>query len=648
MFDFVRKHTKVMQLILFLLIFPSFVLFGLDGYSRFRDQGAAAAVVDGQKILQTQWDDAHKADSARLREQYPDADPKLLDSPEIKYASLERLVRDRVLGSAAYKSNIVASNAALQRELLQNEAIAGLRKPDGSLDIERYRALLAQRGLSPEGYEAGVRTELSSRQVLLAVAQTGVPNAALADSTLGAYYEKRDVQVMRFAANEWAQKLTLSDADVERFYKDNAQLFQAPEQADVEYVQLDLDALRKTIEVSEADVKSYFDANKDRLLNSGEERRASHILITANKTMSAEDRNAARSKAQQLLTQVRSAPASFADVAKKNSQDPGSAANGGDLDFFARGAMVKPFEEAVFGMKPGDISDLVETDFGFHIIRLTEVKGGTQKTFEQVKGEIAETIRRDQAPKRFAEIAESFTNMVYEQPDALKPVADRFKLELRTIAGVGRKPAPNQQGVLSNTKLLDAIFSAESVQNKRNSQAIDLGGNRLVSARVVKHSPARTMAFEEVKDAARARALAQKGAELAKVEGEKALKTLQAAGTATATVAAGTFSETLTVSRIQSQRLTQPMIDAVLRADGSKLPATVGVDLGAAGYAVIRVLKVLPRDARPAEELKQDRNQFAKSWSSAEATAYYDLLKSRFKTEFSAPKPARSATSVTQ
>jgi peptidyl-prolyl cis-trans isomerase D len=561
---------------------------------------------------------------------------------------LERLVRDRVLGSAAYKSNIVASNAALQRELLQNEAIAGLRKPDGSLDIERYRALLAQRGLSPEGYEAGVRTELSSRQVLLAVAQTGVPNAALADSTLGAYYEKRDVQVMRFAANEWAQKLTLSDADVERFYKDNAQLFQAPEQADVEYVQLDLDALRKTIEVSEADVKSYFDANKDRLLNSGEERRASHILITANKTMSAEDRNAARSKAQQLLTQVRSAPASFADVAKKNSQDPGSAANGGDLDFFARGAMVKPFEEAVFGMKPGDISDLVETDFGFHIIRLTEVKGGTQKTFEQVKGEIAETIRREQAPKRFAEIAESFTNMVYEQPDALKPVADRFKLELRTIAGVGRKPAPNQQGVLSNTKLLDAIFSAESVQNKRNSQAIDLGGNRLVSARVVKHSPARTMAFEEVKDAARARALAQKGAELAKVEGEKALKTLQAAGTATATVAAGTFSETLTVSRIQSQRLTQPMIDAVLRADGSKLPATVGVDLGAAGYAVIRVLKVLPRDARPAEELKQDRNQFAKSWSSAEATAYYDLLKSRFKTEFSAPKPARSATSVTQ
>ena len=631
MFEYVRKHTKVMQFALFLLIFPAFALVGIDGYTRFNESGTPVAVVDGQPIRQPAWDEAHKQEVERLRQSMPNLDPKLLDSPEAKFATLERLVRERVMMAAAEKQHLSTSDQRLARDLSENPSIAALRKPDGTLDVERYKQLVGAQGLSPEGFEARVRQDLSMRQVLAGVNATGLNSGALVDQTLGTYFERREVQLQRFSTAEFAAKASPTDEQLEQFYKNNPQLFQAPEAASMEYLLLDLEAAKKGITLKPEDVKTYYDQNAVRL-SGQEERRASHILINAPKNAPAADRAAAKAKAEALLADVKKSPDSFADVAKKNSQDPGSAANGGDLEFFARGAMVKPFEDAAFSMKKGDISPVVETDFGFHIIRLTDIKAPKQKSFEEMKPDIEADLLKQQAQKKFAELAESFTNLVYEQADSLKPAADRLGLQIKTLANVQRKPGPETTGPLANERFLNALFSADSVEKKRNTEAVETGSSQLISGRIVQYTPARTLPLAEVKDRVRERVLAQQGAELAKKEGLAKLAAWQA------NAASATLPEAIVVSREQSQRLPSAVIEAALRADATKLPAWVGVDLGTQGYAVLRVNKVLERDIKTAS-VAQDRQQVTTWWTNAEALAYYESLKARFKVEFKVSKP---------
>jgi peptidyl-prolyl cis-trans isomerase D len=631
MFDFVRKHTRIMQLMLFILIFPAFALVGIDGYNRFNDQGATVAMVDGQKITQPEWDTAHKSEVERLRQSMPNLDPKLLDSPEAKYATLERLVRERVMAAASAKLNLATSDQRLARDLQDNPNIAALRKPDGSLDVERYKQLVGAQGLSPEGFEARVRQDISARQVLAGVSNTGLKSSAMVDQTIGTYFERREVQLQRFGTAEFAAKITPSDDQLDQFYKTNPKLFQAPESASIEYLVLDLEAAKKGIVLKPEDVKTYFDQNAARL-SGQEERRASHILLAAPKDAPAGERSAAKAKADALLAEVKKAPESFADVAKKNSQDPGSAANGGDLDFFNREAMVKPFSDAAFTMKKGDISAVVESDFGYHIIRLTDIKAPAQKSFEEMKPEIEQTLLKQQAQKKFAELAEGFTNAVYEQADSLKPAADRLGLQVKTVANIQRTPGPNATGPLANARFLNALFSADSVEKKRNTEAVETGSSQMISGRIVQHTPARTQPLADVKDRVRERVVASLGAEAAKKEGLAKLETYKT------NPASANLGEAITLSREQSQRIPPQLIEAALRADATKLPAVVGVDLGTQGYAVLRVNKVLERDTKGAN-ITQDRQQLSTLWTNAEALAYYENLKTRFKAEITVAKP---------
>ena len=635
MFDFIRKHTKITMGLLFLLIVPSFVLFGLDGYSQSKDKSAVVAKVDGQEILQTEWDKAHLREVDKLKASMPSLDAKLLDSPEARYATLERLVRDRVLTAAATKSKLNTSDQRLARELQSNPDIAALRRPDGTLDMERYRQLLGAQGMSPEMFEANVRTDLSTRQVLLGVAGSGLTSKVAADTALNAYFEKRDIQIARFASADYAAKLNPTEADLEQFYKANAVLFQAPEQANIEYLLFDVETIKKTIVVAEADLKSYYDQNVQRL-SGKEERRASHILIAAPKSAPEADRQKAKTKASELAALVKKSPDTFADVARKNSQDPGSAPAGGDLDFFARDAMVKPFSDAVFVMKKGDVSDVVESEFGYHVIKLTDIKAPKQRTYEEMKPELEADIKKQQAQKKFAESAEGFTNSVYEQADSLKPTADRLKLEIKTVTGVTRQPAPGASGALANAKFLNAIFAADTIEKKRNTEAVEVASNQLISGRVTQYTAARTRPLTEVKDIVRQRWLAQRGAEEARKDGIAKLAAWKAAP------ATAVLPESLAVSRDQPQKQPASVVDAALRADAAALPALVGVDLGAQGYAIVNVLKVLPRQASLEAAAKQERTQYAEWWTSAESMAYYNVLKDRFKTEIKVAKPVRA------
>ena len=629
MFDFVRRHTRIMQFLLFLLIFPSFVLFGIDGYNRFRDKGEAVASVDGQDITQSEWDNAHRAQVERMRASMPTIDVKLFDTPQAKYSTLERLVRDRLLQVAAKQLRVGASDQRLAAELQQNPSIAGLRRADGSLDMERYRQLLGSQGMTPESFEAQVRADLAARQVMAGVGGTSFAPAVLADVTVNAFYEQRQVQIARFVAADFVSKLNLSDAQLQDYYKAHAERFQSAEQVDVTYVVLDLAAVQKGIVVPEAELKTYYEQNLSRL-SALEERRASHILIGADKSAPTAERDKARNKAQELLAAIQQSPDKFADLARKNSQDPGSAAKGGDLDFFARGAMVKPFEDAAFSLKKGETSGVVETEFGFHIIRVTDIKQPKTKSFEEQRASLEVDVRRQLAQRKFAEAAEQFTNLVYEQSDSLKPAAERLKLEILGANNLGREPAAS--GVMANSKLLAAIFSADSLEKKRNTEAIEIGPNQLVSARVTRFTPARTLPFDEVKARVQQQLQSEKSAELARQEGADKLSQWK---THPETAKLGSA---IVLSREQTQQQPSALVEAALRAGTQQLPAWVGVDLGTSGYAVVKVEKIVPRDDAKSQNRARERAQYAQWWASAEGLAYYGLLKEKFKVEIKAPR----------
>ena len=635
MFDYVRKHTKIMMGLLFLLIIPSFVLFGIDGYNRFREKGAAVARVGGDEITQGEWDATHKMEVDRLRAAMPTLDPQLLDSPQARYATLERMVHERVLAQAADSSRLVTSDARLARSLQENPAIAALRRPDGSLDIERYRLLVGSQGMTPEMFEARMRSDLSTRQVEAGVMQTGFAAQVPADLALNAFYERREVQIARFAPADFAAQVKPTDAELEDFYKANQALFQASEQASIEYLVLDLNAVKKTITLSEQDIRSYYEQNAARLSGT-EERRASHILIAAAKDAPAAERQKAKARAEELLAMVRKAPESFADVARKNSQDTGSAARGGDLDFFARGAMVKPFEDAVFAMAKGDVSAVVESDFGYHIIKLTDIKAPKQKSFEELRAGLEADLKTQQAQRKYAEAAEIFTNGVYEQSDSLKPVAERLKLDIQTAGNVLRQPVAGARGALASPKFLAAVFGPDAVEKKRNTEAVEIAPNQLAAARITHYTAAHTLPLAEVRQAVRDRVVAARAAELARQDGAQKLAAWKASP------ASASLTAAQVVSRDQPQNLPAPVLDAVLRAGASALPAFVGVDLGAQGYVVARINKLIERAAPAPEVQKQDRAQYVQWWTMAENQAYYKLLKERFKVQIKVARPASS------
>lgn len=401
--------------------------------------------VDGQKISQAEWDAAHQNEVDRIRASVPNLDPKLLDSAEARYATLERLVNDRLIAIASEKQLLVTSDQRLARYLQQDPSIAGLRGADGKLDMERYRQLAASQGMTPEMLEARVRRDLSNQQVLAGLQGSTFATQRQADMALDAYLQRREIQVQRWAPAEFAAKVQLTDADLERYYQEKSERFRSVENVDVEFLVLDVAALQAKIDLPEQDLKTYYEQNLQRL-GGQEKRRASHILVNAAKDLPAAEKQKARAKAEGLLAAVRKAPKTFAEVARKNSDDTGSASSGGDLDFFARGAMVKAFEDAAFALQKGDISDLVESEFGFHIIQLTDVQLPQVPSFESMRPQLEADLRKQQAQRQFAELAETFSNSVYEQSDSLAPVAERLKLTVQKAQGLTRTAIAGAQG----------------------------------------------------------------------------------------------------------------------------------------------------------------------------------------------------------
>jgi peptidyl-prolyl cis-trans isomerase D len=634
MFESVRKHKTLFFIVFMPLVFLSFVFVGVQGYERMNAAGnATVARVDGQKVTQAEWDAAHRRQVEQARQRMPGLDAKFFDSPQVKRESLEQIVRDRVLFAAASRGHLSVGNERLMREIQAIPQLAALKRPDGSFDIEAYKAMVSAQGRTAESFEAAMRQDLSVRQVLSAIETTATPANTAARSALDALLQQREVQVLRFDTKDHAAGIAPTDEQMAAYHKANENEFRAPEQAQIEYVVLDLDTIAKRTSVSEDELRKSYEQNIARY-TVAEERRASHILVKAPKDAPKAERDKAKAKADALLEQLRKAPGTFADVAKKNSDDPGSAERGGDLDFFGRGAMTKPFEDATYAMKTGEISTVIETEFGYHIIRLDAVRGGEKKPFEAVRAELEADAKKQLAAKAFVADADRFQNLVNKDADKFDGAASELKLVKQT-ATVQREPAPNAQGPLASPKLLEAVFSTESVKSKLNTEAIETGASQLVSARILTHTPARVQPLAEVQARVRERVIQQQAAAKAKAAGEAKLAAVKASDSTVG------LPPAVTLSRAEPAGQPRAVIDASLKADAATLPQWLGVDLGSAGYAVVRLSAVKNR-APDAPEVVQLLPRYTQAWGSAESLAYYKALERRFKVkvEATAPVPA--------
>ncbi|MBP0639470.1 SurA N-terminal domain-containing protein [Cupriavidus sp. AcVe19-6a] len=634
MLDFVRNNRRLMLLLLLVLVFPSFVFFGVESYSRFMDSSHDAAKVDGRAISVQEVDNVVRDQSERARQILGNNyDPRQFEGPEARKSVLDQLILQRVMANTVAREHLTVSDAKLLEEISNLPAIAQLpRKADGKVDDKAYLQLLQSQGMTPEQFDARMRFELATQQLGASVAATAFMPKSLLDRLIAVRDQQRDVQALVFKPASYTAKVQPDAAALKAYYDSHQSAFSVPEQAKVEYLVLSGEALAAAQAVTPEELKSYYESNIARF-RTDEQRRASHILIVAPKDAPAAERQAAKDKAAKLLDELRKHPETFADVAKKQSQDPGSAEKGGDLGFMGRGALVKPFEDAMYALKDGQISDVVETDYGYHIIKLTGIKASETRPLEAVRTELEAELRKQFAEKKFAEQADAFGNTVYEQADSLKPAADKYKLTIQTADNVTRQPNPalGAQNPLNNEKLLKALFSEESVQKKRNTEAVQVAPNTLVAARIVDYRPATVRKFEEVEAKVREGYIAQQAAELARKDGEARLEALKKADSTDG------FGAVQTVSRAKAEGVPPKAVEAVLRADASKLPAVVGVDLGADGYAVYRISKVSqPAQANPAQR-QAEAQQLSQLAGQADLQAFYESLKARSKVKLMTP-----------
>ena len=613
MFDFVTKYKRFLQVLLGLLVIP-FAFFGLESYTRVGGGGNDVAVVDGSPISAREFGEELRRQQDQMRAILgAQADPAFLDSPEIRKAVLEGLIQQRLVVNEVLKANLT-----LPREMVVSSIVAAPEfQEGGKFSAERYQAYLRLRGLSDEANVARLQVELPAARLAGGVAASGFEARAVAERLAQLEGQKREVQEVLFPAEAYLAQVKVAPEEAKKFYDANGADFRLPERIRVEYVVLSAEALARGESVTDAELKAAHDARAAQLGNAPE-RQASHILVKT------------KDEAEKILAELKKSPQRFAEIARKQSIDTGSAQQGGSLGPVTPGALAsKALEEALFQLKPGELGGPIQTEFGFHVVRLDALKASKLKSLDESKAELGEEIRRQKGAKKLAESADAFNNLVYEQSDSLKPVAERFKLQVATTGLFARGEVSPSLGPVAHPKLLAALFSPDSIQQKRNTDSVEVAPGVLVAARVAEHVPSAQRPFDEVKADIEKRLQQREALALARKEGEAKLATLQK-GDADATLKWGAPKA---VSRREPLSLSPAAVSRVMGANAEKLPAYVGAEKGGAGYAIYKVNRVAAVEARSEADRKALQGQYDQVAGSLQLDAYLAALRARAKVE---------------
>lgn len=633
MFDFIRNHQRWMQVILLVLIVPSFVFFGVQGYSSFMASEPELVSVGDQPITLGQFNQAR---SAQL-EQYRNAlgsqfDPAAFDTPSFREQLLNRMIDERTVALAAAKGRYSVSDETLRRTIAAIPAV----QENGQFSSQRYRDVLAAQGMTPTTFELGLRRDLAIAQVLQPIGLTARVPAEVAEKILALLTEKRVVERRSFAAADYVQSINVTEADIKKWYDDNQAKLLIPENVDVQYIVLNEESASKDIKVTDEKIDSFYKQNQARY-GQPERRRVSHILIelpaSANDALKAE----ARTKAEDIAKRAKLAPQNFAALAKEFSQDTGSANQGGDLGWISKNMLVPQVESAVFDLEKGNISGVVESPFGFHVINVVDVQPASVKPLAEVKEDITNEIRKQLAAEQFAQLASKLTSLVYDQRDSLVPISTALNIPVKTTTGLTREgllAAPQRQGVepseleqtiLGNPKVRQAVFSADVLKEKLNSGVIEVSPDVIVAVRVSAIHPAHVPALANVSEQIKQYLTAERSLAAAKAAGLKELEALKAAPN----TEAKDFDAAVDVTRQQPASLSREQLEAVMSLNPTQLPRFVGVE-GPEQYTILKLSKVEPGPKPELAQVNQLQAQLSQAWGAAEEQAALQVLRKEF------------------
>jgi len=621
MFEAVRSNKRVAQIILAILIVP-FAFFGMDAYFSDAPGGSEVAVVGGSPISTAEFEEALRNEQDRLRQENGgEINRAVLESELLRRSVLDNLVDRRVLALYAAENRLTVTPQELQ------ETIAGVSafQEDGRFSLQRYETLLRAQGMTPAMFESRLAQDVRIQQLSLAVGDAGFAPTVSARRFLAAQLEERTIRELRLSASALAEGGGISDDEVSAYYTANAARFQRPARLQAEYVVFDREAVEKQVSVGDDEIRAFYDGNPDRF-GVAEERQARHILLQLAADADPAEVERVMSEAKALVEQLRKAPTTFAALAKEKSQDSGSASRGGDLGFFGRGAMVGAFEDAAFSQQKDEIGEPVRSDFGVHIIQVTEIKPASKRAFEAVREEIASELRAQAASRRFAEQAEQFSNMVYEQPDSLTPVAEALKLELRGTDWISRDAG--SVGGYNSEQLVSALFADDAVKSARNTEAIEVASNTLVAARVKAFEPAVQLPLDEVRNAIQAQLRREAGSKRAAEQGGVMLAALERGEKIDAR-----FGEARKLQRA-APGLPAAAMQAVFSASSAKLPAHVGLSLPEGDYVIYRVDAVdRPQITDDDPRVKGVAEQYGRLLAQRDFTAFIAELRKRYEVE---------------
>lgn len=618
MLDSIRSVAQgwVGKALLALITIP-FALFGIDSYLSQAGNNVAVAKVDGSEISIQEYSNALQNLRNRLQSEGK-VDQAELDKPEVKFLVLDRLINQQLLEKEIKNAKYAISDAQLATYITGMPTF----QKDGKFSQELYDELLQQNKLTPKKFEASIRSDLLAQQAQDGIAKLGFISNARADETLKLLKQKRLVTVSEIKTKDFIDQVKIDPAQVKAYYEKHKDKLRTPEQVKIEFLLMSASSLVPTIKVDDEEVKKFYTENASKF-QGNEQRRASHILIGFGVNATAEQKQAAKAKAEGLLAAVKKNPNSFEELAIKNSQDPGSAAKGGDLGSFGRGAMVKPFEDAAFGMKVGQVSDLVESEFGYHIIKLTEITGQSSD-FESLKPQIKGELIFQKAQAAFTEKAETFSNTVYEQSDSLLPAAKAVGGQVQTADWSSREDVAK---FFKNDKIVNAIFSEESIKDRRNTEAIEISPNNLLSARVIDYKASTPKNFDEVKAGIEDLLKLEAAAKLAVAKGEAALKSLRDGKE----VADVEWIPEVTVDRKTAAGLTQLAMTQIFKTDTSKLPAYSGLADSKQGYLLVKVINVDNSAVGDEEAVKTAKAELSSALADEYLAAYKQSLREKAK-----------------
>ena len=494
MLHFIRERAQgwIAWVIVGLLIIP-FALWGIQSYLGIGGEPVVAKV-DGTKITERQLDQNVQRTRMQLRERLGGAyNPNLFESGQLRAQVLERMIRDTVLLDASYGMGMRVSDEAVRAAILTEPAF----QRDGVFDKDTYERVLELQGMTPMAYEERLRNGLLSTQLSRAVTESGFTTGAELAAATRLLRQQRDIAYLVLPRDGFVPDAEPSAGEIQAYYDANQQRFQSPERVKLSYIVLDADALAKPAKVDEATLRAAYQERIDEF-QEPERRDIRHILLT----LPADASDAKAQKVKDHIAELRAkieAGADFAAVAKANSEDPLSAAKGGDLGMVERGMMDPAFEQAAFALKQGVISEPVRSRFGYHLIEVTKVEGGKPKPFEQVRDQLARELGRSDAEKNYFELAEQLANLTYESPDSLIPAAEALGLKVQTSDWIERGGG---EGILANPKVTAAAFSEDVLEQGNNSELIEPDPDRMQSivVRVDEHEPAAVRALDDVRD----------------------------------------------------------------------------------------------------------------------------------------------------